>query len=206
MRLPALIISALLSGAVEAGGLGCATPPMGASVVSRRVLLARCTSTPVCLGALTLPATAATKSRTELLRYVANVLRARDKLESVQASMRRNPGAARERARASVASKSLFKDLELERNLRGAVDYLPDGPARAAGIDAMEFAASIVTFDGFATMDDPINERLLERETTPDKLLYVQRAVDRSLTCFDTFIGGFDVEVVRQARQLLDEL
>jgi hypothetical protein len=88
------------------------------------------------------------------------------------------PRSGSQRVDVATQSKALFKELEFERNMEGAITFLKDVPqARALGRDSLEFLASTVSFDGFASFDDPINEGMLARETTPAKLDYVRRAV-----------------------------
>lgn len=126
----------------------------------------------------------AKSSRTQLLNQLAHLVLVRRRIGRIEAVLAPTlgavimPGTSSPRVVVATQSKALFKELEFERNMEGAMAFLADVPqARTLGRDSLEFLASTVSFDGFASFDDPINEGMLARETTPAKLEYVRRAV-----------------------------
>lgn len=113
-----------------------------------------------------------------------------------------------QRVLVSAQCKALFRDLEFRKNIIGAIESVPAaGRARSSELsqDALEFLASVVTFDGLDAFEDLTNESMLARETTPAKLEYVRRAVDRSAASLDAFLALFDASLVLQATQLAQE-
>ncbi|KAG8461543.1 hypothetical protein KFE25_001147 [Diacronema lutheri] len=145
-------------------------------------------------------------SRSVLLNQLAHLVIARARIATMQGALLPERASPAQRVLVSAQCKALFRDLEFRKNVLGALESVPAQPrARALGQDALEFLASVVTFDGLDAFEDQTNEGMLQRETTPAKQEYVRRAVDKSASSLDALLELFDAALVQQAVELARE-
>lgn len=147
-------------------------------------------------------------SRAALLNQLAHLVLARRRIERMQGALVPSAASASQRVLVSGQCKALFRELDFRKNVVGAGDSVPSaGRARYTELsqDTLEFLASVVTFDGLDAFEDPTNEAMLARETTPAKLEYVRKAVDKSARSLDALMGLFDTATVQQATELARE-
>ncbi|KAJ1625768.1 hypothetical protein T492DRAFT_843662 [Pavlovales sp. CCMP2436] len=165
-----------------------------------------------CVPALLIPRASSAKtteasSRIALLNTLAHLVLVKERIRKLQAALDPSQATSSQRVLANAQCKALFKELEFERNMEGAIiAVLSSVPgAKTLGRDSLEFLGSVVTFDGLDDFTQMTNARLISRETTPAKLDYVRRAVAKSATSLDQFLSLFDDALVQQATQLAQE-
>jgi hypothetical protein len=183
-----------------------ARPPAG---LRRRELCARLACVP---ALLVVPGHAVAKTtRSQLLNQLAHLVLVRQRIRKLQAALDPSQASPSQRVLANAQCKALFKELEFERSMEGAIEAVSSRApgAKPLGRDSLEFLGSVVTFDGLDDFTQMTNEGMLARETTPAKLEYVRRAVAKSATSLDQFLALLesldDGALMQQATQLAQE-